>query len=70
MRPSAVRLGDAAKLLGGRASARMYYARALEVAGKIRFRPELALIHVRVAELVLEEGDGAAALGAPRPRDS
>jgi non-specific serine/threonine protein kinase len=30
---------------------------ALEAAGKIRFRPELALTHLRLAELLLEGGD-------------
>jgi DNA-binding CsgD family transcriptional regulator len=48
-------LGDAAVLLGDRAAARTYYLQALEAAGKIRFRPELALIHLRLAELLLEE---------------
>jgi hypothetical protein len=36
-------LGDAAALVGDRTAARSYYAQALESAGKIRFRPELAL---------------------------
>jgi DNA-binding CsgD family transcriptional regulator len=67
-------LGDAAKLVGDRASARAYYAQALEVAGKIRFRPELALIHLRLAGLLLEEGDDSAAhehldLAIPELRD-
>jgi ATP/maltotriose-dependent transcriptional regulator MalT len=50
-------LGDAAALVGDRTSARGYYLQALESAGKIRFRPELALIHLRLAELLLEEAD-------------
>ncbi len=53
-------LGDAALLLGDRATARTYYAQALESAGRIRFRPELALTHLRLAELLLEESDDAA----------
>jgi DNA-binding CsgD family transcriptional regulator/tetratricopeptide (TPR) repeat protein len=48
-------LGDAAVLVGDRTAARAYYAQALEAAGKIRFRPELALTHLRLAELLLEE---------------
>jgi tetratricopeptide (TPR) repeat protein len=50
-------LGDAAVLLGNRAPARAYYLQALESAGKIRFRPELAVIHMRLAELLLDDGD-------------
>jgi DNA-binding CsgD family transcriptional regulator len=50
-------LGDAAVLVGDRTAARAYYAQALESAGKIRFRPELALTHLRLAELLLEEAD-------------
>jgi ATP/maltotriose-dependent transcriptional regulator MalT len=53
-------LGDAAALVGDRTAARAYYAQALESAGKIRFRPELALTHLRLAELLLEEADDAA----------
>jgi DNA-binding CsgD family transcriptional regulator len=50
-------LGDAAALAGDRTAARGYYVRALETAGKIRFRPELALTHLRLAELLLKEAD-------------
>jgi hypothetical protein len=53
-------LGDAAILVGDRQAARTYYAQALEAAGKIRFRPELALMHPRLAELLSEETDEAA----------
>ena len=53
-------LGDAAVLVGDRAAARAYYAQALEAAGKIRFRPELALTHLRLAELLVEEADDIA----------
>jgi hypothetical protein len=48
-------LGDAAALVGDRTAARGYYAQALESAGKIGFRPELALTHLRLAELLLKE---------------
>jgi DNA-binding CsgD family transcriptional regulator len=52
-------LGDAAALLNDRTAARAYYRQALEAAGKIRFRPELALTHLRLAEVLLEDtGDG------------
>jgi DNA-binding CsgD family transcriptional regulator len=50
-------LGDAAVLVGDRAAARAYYLQALEAAGKIRFRPELAVTHLRLAELLLEEAE-------------
>jgi DNA-binding CsgD family transcriptional regulator len=52
-------LGDASALLGDRVSAYTYYAQALETAGKIRFRPELALTHLRLAELLLQDPDDA-----------
>jgi DNA-binding NarL/FixJ family response regulator len=55
-------LGDAAALVGDRTAARNYYRQALDSTGKIRFRPELALTHLRLAELLLEEGDDAEAL--------
>jgi predicted ATPase len=50
-------LGDAAALAGNRAAARDYYAEALETADKIRFRPELAMTHLRLAELLLQDSD-------------
>src|SRR5262249_5687982 len=53
-------LGDAARLVGDRTAARAYYAQALEAAGKIGFRPELALTHLRLAELLLEDADDIA----------
>ena len=31
-----------------------YYLQALELAAKIRFRPEIALTHLQLAELLLE----------------
>jgi DNA-binding CsgD family transcriptional regulator len=52
-------LGDAATLDGDRAVARAYYMQALESAGKIRFRPEIAVTHVSLAELLLQDGDNA-----------
>jgi hypothetical protein len=39
---------------------RGYYLKALDSVGKIRFRPELALTHLRLAELLLKEANGAA----------
>ena len=50
-------LGDAAALVGDRVAAHAYFLQALDAAGKIRFRPELALTHLRVAELLAEEAD-------------
>jgi DNA-binding CsgD family transcriptional regulator len=55
-------LGDAAALLGDETAAHAYYLQALESAGKIHFRPELALTQVRLAELSVDEGDGSEAL--------
>jgi ATP/maltotriose-dependent transcriptional regulator MalT len=53
-------LGDASALAGDRNAARAYYKQALESARKIRFRPELALNHLRLAELLFEEAGDAA----------
>jgi DNA-binding NarL/FixJ family response regulator len=53
-------LGDAAVLVGDLSVAREYYAQALEAAGKIHFRPELALTHVSLAELLIQEAEAAA----------
>jgi DNA-binding CsgD family transcriptional regulator len=55
-------LGDAAALAGDRTAAHAYYLQALKAAGKIRFRPELALTRLRLAELFLDVGDQAEAL--------
>jgi DNA-binding NarL/FixJ family response regulator len=52
-------LVEAAALAGERTAAHAYYVLALETAGKIRFRPELALTHLRMAELLLEGPDDA-----------
>jgi len=51
-------LGDAMRFLGEREHARAYYAQALETAGSIGFRPELALARLGLAVL-LAEGDTA-----------
>ena len=47
-------LGAAAALLGEPDRARKYYHQALEAAGKIRFRPEIALTRLQLCELLLE----------------
>jgi DNA-binding NarL/FixJ family response regulator len=46
--------------VGDRRTARTYYLQALTSAGEIRFRPELALTHLRLAELLFEDADDAA----------
>jgi DNA-binding CsgD family transcriptional regulator len=51
-------LGAAAELLGDRVRARDYYEQALTVAGTIRFRPELALTNLQIAELLATESRG------------
>jgi DNA-binding CsgD family transcriptional regulator len=55
-------LGAAAAFSGDRNAARNYYLRALESAGRIGFRPELALVHVQFSELLTDEGDLVGAL--------
>jgi tetratricopeptide (TPR) repeat protein len=47
-------LGGEARLAGRADKARAYYLRALEVCEKVRFRPEIALIRLDLAELLLE----------------
>jgi len=47
-------LGAASALLGRPEEARKYYSDALEVAINMRFRPELALTRLQLAELLLE----------------
>ena len=47
-------LGGAAALLGKPDEARSYYFKALETAGKIRFRPEIALTRLELAKLLLD----------------
>jgi tetratricopeptide (TPR) repeat protein len=51
-------LGALAALQGDRAGARARYAQALAVAARVRSRPETALTHLALAELLLA-GDGA-----------
>ena len=48
-------LGDGARLLNRPTEAREYYASALEYCAKLAFRPEIALIRLDLAELLLEE---------------
>lgn len=57
------KLGDAAALQGDPAGARAYYARALQSAGKIRFRPEIGLTHLSLADLLFAQGEESAASG-------
>jgi len=47
-------LGTAAALLGKPDEARAYYDQAVEVCTKVRFRPDLALTRLGLAELLLE----------------
>jgi tetratricopeptide (TPR) repeat protein len=47
-------LGAAAALLGRPDEARKYYQEALKVATEMRFRPEIALTRLQLAELLLE----------------
>jgi len=48
-------LGSASALLGKPDEARAFYDQALEVCAKIRFRPEIALTRLQLAELLLAE---------------
>ncbi len=50
-------LGAAAALLGEPEKAKAYYQQALEVCAKVRYRPETAIIHLQLAELLLEEAE-------------
>jgi tetratricopeptide (TPR) repeat protein len=54
-------LGAAAALLGDYEQALRCYGQALEAAGKIQFRPEIALTHLQIARLLLEPGDSVEA---------
>jgi hypothetical protein len=49
-------LGDAAALLGWPSEARDYYEQALAVPRGVRFRPEIALSHLALAELLATSG--------------
>jgi DNA-binding CsgD family transcriptional regulator/tetratricopeptide (TPR) repeat protein len=50
-------LGAAAALCEDSVGARRYYEQALLTAGKISFRPEIALTHLQLAELLLASSD-------------
>ena len=52
-------LGAAAALLGDRKGAHRYYEQALDLATRIRHRPEIALTHLGLAELLLDDADEA-----------
>jgi len=58
-------LGAAAALLGEPEQAMRYYEQALEVCAKVGFRPEIALTHLGIAELLL--GDAGAMNRASTP---
>jgi len=60
--------GGAAALLGETEKARGYYAQAIEICAKVRFRPELALTRLELAELLL--GQAGAMNRAPMPGDA
>jgi len=60
-------LGGAAALLGEREKARAYYEQAIEQCTRIRNRPELALTHLELAELLLNGSDSAGAREGPHP---
>ena len=51
--------GGASALLGEADKARGYYQQAIEICEKVRFRPELALSRLEMAELLLAEHTGA-----------
>ena len=57
--------GGAAALLGETEKARGYYEQAIEICEKVRFRPELALTRLELAELLL--GQAGAMNRAPTP---
>ena len=48
-------LGEAAAMLGQPNEARRFYEQALEVCTQVQFRPELALVRLDLAELLLED---------------
>jgi len=60
-------LGGAAALLGERDKARAYYEQAIEQCTRIRNRPELALTHLELAELLLGGSASAGAEESPHP---
>jgi len=50
--------GGAAALLGDQQAARRYYQQAIDICEKVRFRPELALTRLELAELLLAAEPG------------
>ena len=48
-------LGEAAAMLGQPNEARRFYEQALDVCTQVQFRPELALVRLDLAELLLED---------------
>lgn len=46
-------LGGAAALVGDGEQAKTYYQQAMEVCEKVQFRPEIAIIRLELAELLL-----------------
>jgi len=60
-------LGAASALLGDREQAMRYYEQALEVAGRVGFRTEIALTRLQMAELMLEDAAASAMNRAPTP---
>jgi hypothetical protein len=54
MEPAGRFLGDAAMLLAEHERARALYAKTLEGAEQLGFRPEVAVLRLRLAELLLE----------------
>ena len=51
--------------MGDRLQARAYYDQALDLCQRIRYRPEIALIHLDLAELLLNEAADADAEARP-----
>ena len=47
-------LGAAAEVLGDHAQARKDFESAIDLSGKIRFRPEIALTRLQLAEVLLD----------------
>jgi DNA-binding CsgD family transcriptional regulator len=55
-------LGAVAMLNGDAVGARSFFLNGLEAAARIGFRPEIAILHVHLAELLLEDADRPGAL--------
>ena len=47
---------------------RAYYQQALEAAGRISFRPEIAFTHLQLAELLLDQPGGLSPPPSPLPQ--